>query len=87
MRMRGKVLPIAVHLDAREKERLSKMQHRNRIKTRLFTLRSWLKTGRKWGDWYRQEKAQPLTAEDKVRILQEISRLEQERRHLAERQS
>jgi hypothetical protein len=73
---RGKVLPIATHFDAREKERLGKMQHRKRIQARLFVLRSWLKTGRKWGDWYRQEKGLLLTVEDKARVLQEIRRLE-----------
>lgn len=84
MRLRGKILPIATQLDAREKEGGEKLQHRKRIQARLFVLRSWLKTGRKWGDWYRQEKGQPLTAEDKERILQEIRGLEHERSQLAE---
>jgi hypothetical protein len=86
MRMRGKVLPIALHRSGRDEETERKMQQRNRIKSRLFVLRSWLKTGRKWGDWYRQEKGRPLTAEDNARILQEIRRLEQERSQLAESQ-
>lgn len=86
MRMRGKVLPIALRRSGRDEETERKMQQRNRIKSRLFVLRSWLKTGRKWGDWYRQEKGQLLTAEDETRIRQEIRRLEQERNQLTENQ-
>ena len=86
MRMRGKVLPIAMRGNGRDEETGRKTQHRKRIQARLCVLRSWLKTGKKWGDWYRQEKGRPLTAEDKARILQEIRRLEQERNQLVESQ-
>lgn len=80
--MSRKVLSIATYFHGKDQERVSKRQHRNRIKSRLFILRSWLKTGRKWGDWYRQEKGTPLTEEEKRRILHEIQRLEEERAQL-----
>lgn len=80
--MRRKILPIAMPLGAREKEGWEQIQRRKRIQGRLFVLRSWLKTGRKWGDWYRQEKGTPLSEEEKRRILQEIQQLEEERAQL-----
>lgn len=80
--MRRKILPIATPLGAREKEGWEQIQRRKRIQGRLFVLRSWLKTGKKWGDWYRQEKGTPLSEEEKRRILQEIQQLEEERAQL-----
>lgn len=80
--MRRKVLSIATYFHGKKQEKVSTMEHRKRIKSRLFILRSWLKTGRRWGDWYRQEKGIPLTEEEKCWILHEIQRLEEERAQL-----
>lgn len=80
--MSRKVLSIATYFRGKERESVGSMQHRKRIDSRLFILRSWLKTGRKWGDWYRQEKGTPLTEEEKRRILHEIRQLEEERTQL-----
>jgi hypothetical protein len=51
-----------------------------RIHNRITKLRSWLKTGKKWGSWAKREEGKPLTAEFRQELITELKTLEKERR-------
>jgi hypothetical protein len=66
--------------ESKSEQNARKTTESRRSGNRLTKLRSWLKTGRKWSNWYRREEGKLLTAEERRQTVEELKKLEKEQK-------
>jgi group II intron reverse transcriptase/maturase len=66
--------------ESRSKTNGRRTKESRKTENRITKLRSWLKTGRKWNNWYKREEGNLLSEEERQQIIKELKELEKEQR-------